>query len=117
MTNTTIEIGTRSHGTLRLEDLLPTAIDTAREVGIPEDKLRRALFLFDLLMIADEARMGVDPDVLASAMDAMVDLGDQINYLLPDGLYYGSIEGDGADIGVWPTHAEDCPCDETGVCI
>lgn len=117
MTNTTILIGTRSHGTLRTEDLLATAIDTAREVGIGEDRLRHPLFLFDLLMIADEANMSVDPEVMLSAVEAMVALEDLINFALPEGLYYGSIEGDGADIGVWPYHAEDCPCEETGVCI
>jgi len=84
-----VEIGTVSHGTMRLEDLIPTFIGTLTvhgafvPAGIPTDG---------------------DDDYYASEkaqwdLDALFDALDEI---APDGCYFGAHPGDGSDYGFWP---------------
>jgi hypothetical protein len=80
MTTSTIRIGSISTGTLRIEDLIPAYQELADSLGLA------------IAPLADDE----------DAYDFLADLDDRINGVLPDYLRFGAIEGDGADIGIWP---------------
>ena len=107
MTNTTdatlfdhsLLIGTRSHGDLRLTTLLATAADTADEFECITSAQRRAVdFYLEMDRIADGF---LDPDITDRMCELAFDLQDALDRALPQGLYYGNLEGDASDIGVW----------------
>jgi len=91
MTNVTI--GSVSTGTLRIEDLLPVFADELRTLDSAAALVRE----YDAL-----------PDNWAEAADLetphfMLDeLQDALNEHAPPHVYFGAIEGDGADFGFWP---------------
>lgn len=84
--------GTKTHGTLCLEDLLDAAIKTAGEVMDINPALRRQIER------AEAARTRGDEH----ATWALEDLTDAINVALPRGLCYRCREGDSSDIGIFP---------------
>jgi len=87
----TLDPGTYSHGTLRPEDLLEM-FDT---IGIiVECQYCRTL--------ADSGLENVHAGTLEWANDVIETLFDHVNLdHTPNGHYFGSIEGDGSDFGIW----------------
>jgi hypothetical protein len=83
------QIGTVSHGTLRPEDLAPAFLEFGRSIKADiygYDK--------DVDAIVNGTYEDDPNEVVAFLMDA-------IGAALPDFLYFGSIEGDGSDFGVF----------------
>ena len=91
--------GSYSNGTLRREDLLPAFADAAEDLPKWLEKMdpERAT---DLRNAAADAlaHLAATDDVMA---DALAELDDAINAHNPEGVYFGSHEGDGADFGFW----------------
>ena len=91
--NQEITIGTVIHGTLRDEDLLPAFADELVRVRASDT---------DHAVLVDDAR---HPEVFTTdtytAADIVNDLMDALSEYAPAHIYFGSIEGDGADFGWW----------------
>jgi hypothetical protein len=98
----TITIGTVIHGTLRDEDLLPAFADELKRVRQTSE---------DHAILIDDAR---DPELFTTdtytAADIVHDLIDALQEYAPSHMYFGAIEGDGADFGWWTTDPRDT-CD------
>ena len=90
----TITIGTVIHGTLRDEDLLPAFADELVRVRASDT---------EHAVLVDDARHpeGFTTDTYTAA-DIVHDLMDALTEYAPSHMYFGSIEGDGADFGWWP---------------
>ena len=86
MTNVTI--GSISTGTLRVEDLLDAFAGELCRLTNDTHKLLKDYATVD----AD------DPD----AQELVNELQDALSELAPPHVYFGSLEGDGADFGFWP---------------
>jgi hypothetical protein len=88
-------IGTISHGTLRIEDLLETFAAEltylAKQQETPDA---------EHLKLASEAE-SVDADSEEAAY-IVTELEDALNEYAPPYCYFGAHEGDGADFGFWP---------------
>jgi hypothetical protein len=97
-----VVVGTISHGTLRREDLLPAFINTLSILapGLKSTKrlLTDAEWAVTVLKEIDQYGEREAWDIVDDVIDAL-DTG--INDALPDGWYFGAIEGDGSDFGVW----------------
>ena len=95
MMDRTITIGTLIHGTLRDEDLLSAFADELARVSDDSHP-----------MLVEPGRMDADDNytdanIVNELMDALQDYA-------PVHMYFGSIEGDGADFGWWPVTEYDC---------
>ncbi len=97
--STTLPIGTISSGTLRLEDLIPalaSELDNIRLTRSERKTVREALaYDFD----AEPSDEDLDHTNADDLYDELTTIAD--NHC-PDYTYFGSTEGDGAEIGVWP---------------
>ena len=94
-----INLGTLIQGTLRNEDVLQAFSDElyrlaggTGEGDQPQGKINEAM---DLLDNASEEKFE------EFASELVTELKDALNEYAPDGYYFGSIEGDGADFGFW----------------
>lgn len=114
-------IGSISHGTLRIVDLLPAFADEL------EWQLRRNGNWFSLPENQEHARRinelyGEYQDSYAEDGETLKDeeqaecllesLSDALNELAPPYCYFGSHEGDGSDFGFWPSFdaINELPC-------
>lgn len=88
-----VEIGSYTHGTLRSEDL----IDAALCCLIKLDK-EQAIAYREEFEAMDEI------NVQEHGGDLYEEITNKIDALLPPYLYWGCTEGDGSDIGIWPSH-------------
>lgn len=89
MTNT-LEPGSVSSGTMRVEDLLPAFVS-----AIPDDAVRATYE-------AELSTLDFEDGDQQEDMDYLLDrLFDVLNEYVPEGHYFGSHPGDGADYGVW----------------
>ncbi len=98
--NTTLPIGTISSGTLRLEDLIPalaSELDALRLTRSERKTVREALAWDPDSEESTDVDLTNDPDVLYDELTTIAS-----NHC-PDYAYFGSTDGDGADIGVWPS--------------
>jgi hypothetical protein len=97
-----INLGTLIHGTLRNEDLLQAF----------ESELSRIRGFQKHQKIVGEARAAIrrghnvgfdwaEANENFHMTEIVNDLMDALNEYAPDGYYFGSIEGDGADFGFW----------------
>lgn len=106
---TKVQIGSISTGTLRDRDLLPTflaeldALDSADSTRFAE-----ARALADRLESENEDSIldweysdDADRDEVAYLINEV--LPDALNEYAPPHTYFGTLEGDGADFGFWPT--------------
>ena len=94
--------GTISYGTLRTQDLLPTFLDTLRDIAPAH---------YEQLMVSpfgaipayaqedDESEWWSSED----AADLLSELSDALDEHAPEGHCFGAHPGDGADFGFWPT--------------
>ena len=98
----TITIGTLIHGTLRDEDLLPAFADELERVGNEYGEYSPAIAT--ALQIAD----GEVPEMGETGSDIIAELMDALQNYAPVHMYFGAIEGDGADFGWWPVTEYDC---------
>jgi hypothetical protein len=108
---TTLELGTISHGTMRVQDTMPALLSALDGIRLSAedrqtcDEVQRCL---DTWIAIDGE--GADSDNAADADDLLFDLEVEMNETLiqlaegyvPDYCYVGAHPGDGADLGVWP---------------
>ncbi len=83
MTKQQIEIGTTSEGSLKLDDIV---------AGIRNLIPKKLLKEFNTAMALDNEE---------EAGYIYEDIYDYLNDICPDGVYWGSTEGDGACMGFW----------------
>lgn len=102
---TTLPIGTISSGTLRMEDLIPALageLDGLRLTRTERKTVREALAWDGDAADDDE----VTDDEGSTAGERAEWLYDELTQIadshVPDYCYFGSTDGDGAEIGVWP---------------
>jgi hypothetical protein len=111
------KLGTVSHGTLRPEDLIPTFLDTLREVSRQSgdiDQMCRAHELVGEI----EARTNYDSYFEEDHEDVAFDLErltDYLNGYAPPYCYFGSHPGDGSDFGFWLDEDWQARAEEDGV--
>ena len=87
---TTLEIGSRTHGTLRNQDIADAILSDLRKIGYHPGNLSA----IEDIAANDGEEGEFDAECIADAMD-------ELNAFVPAYCYYGSHEGDGSDIGVW----------------
>jgi hypothetical protein len=109
---TTLELGTISHGTMRVQDTMPallSALDGIRLSAADRQTCSGVEQSFDAWIAVDaEAYRAVSGPW--DADDLLCDLEIEMNDTLlplaesyvPDYCYVGSHPGDGSDLGVWP---------------
>lgn len=103
---TTLPIGTISSGTLRLEDLIPALISALEDLRLT--KAERKTINAVRRMLADDRYFTNDwPQDVQTPDEDYDELTQIADSHVPDYCYFGSTEGDGAEIGVWPVHDDD----------
>jgi hypothetical protein len=102
-----METGTIISGTLRPEDLIPAFISAADDIKDAIGCGAHPGGVVTFSRIDDicgeiKRRMGA-PDYFESDAAAwdLETLFELLNDLAPEGTYFGSVEGDGADFGFW----------------
>ena len=89
--------GTVSSGTLRFQDLLPSCLDALKGLD------RAAYIDFQCDWPTEMKAISQDADIEPEQSSEMLDdLFNRLNESAPEGFYFGSHEGDGADFGFWP---------------
>ena len=103
------QLGSISTGTLRTEDLLPAFTYTMGELthdpvsNLSKYPTEAMAKLWDeaIHLIGTDQWWTLDPE--DSGVDGLLnDLTDALNELCPPFVYFGTLEGDGADFGFWP---------------
>jgi hypothetical protein len=99
----TLSFGSVSWGTLRPQDLLTAFVDecNARGIAVSEEASTFRRFTSQMWEILS--------DDMAEMVDMIIneELIDALSEGLPDGVYFGANEGDGADFGYWADTTED----------
>ena len=91
--NKTAEIGSVSSGTMREADLIPVFL---RELALYNSDAARSL-----------NQLHVDLELCEEDLSRLLEeLFDRLDECAPDGCYFGSHPGDGADYGFWPSEQE-----------
>jgi len=98
---TTLSIGTISSGTLRLEDLLPALLSELSALRLSRADRATVRTIARRSENIEDYYESDDPDG-TSAADDYQDLVILADNYCPDYCYFGSTEGDGAEIGIWP---------------
>lgn len=111
----TAKIGSISHGTLRTEDLLSTFISELEGLMLvngayfsdPANRSERDRlnnFIYDGQDCFSEDGTEIDPEKEDLASELVnQSFPDALNQFAPSYCYFGSHEGDGSDIGYWPS--------------
>ena len=95
-----LEPGTISHGTLRSEDLIPAFVDALDGIELEEDEIIKLDMQYTAFFESGDAEWVLN-EVLF----------DMLNDHCPEGHYFGSLEGDGSDFGMWPVEVDEgFPC-------
>ena len=91
-------IGSISHGTMKLEDLIPTFIDC---LEAQDDVSQAHMTLYQNI----QARMELAEDYWETECAGwdLAELFGALNEYAPPYCYFGAIEGDGSDYGFWPS--------------
>jgi hypothetical protein len=105
-TNKPFQLGSISTGTLRTEDLLPAFIEAIGRLGgtLPSDlecvnhMEYTALPSYDHVGVIDDSIDFWQSDEAAWDWEALTTV---LEYLCPPFVYFGTLEGDGADFGFW----------------
>ena len=94
-------IGTVSHGTMRIQDLIPTFIDTLSAIW-PEayEQILASPFPPVPAYVMEEG----DDSPWWNSLEAsyiLEDLFERLQDAAPEGYYFGAHPGDGSDYGFW----------------
>jgi hypothetical protein len=89
-----------STGTMREEDLIPAFEQVLDEAGATYDRPDAVDKLLDGFELCDDEMEEVSWYLNEELFDAM-------NAIAPDGCYFGSHPGDGADYGFWESENDD----------
>ena len=89
------DMGSISHGTLRAQDLALAFIQALKSFDYPRAKAFRAEW--DALEDTDCEAAGY----------ILHELFDALDEYAPEGCYFGSHPGDGADFGFWPVETAE----------
>ncbi len=90
-------IGTISHGTLRIQDLVPAFLDEARRLDAPH--VPEIVKDIPLSAIVDDRDPYWDTEDAFWQLEALF---DSLSDVAPRGCYFGAHVGDGSDFGFWP---------------
>ena len=90
------QLGSISTGTLRTEDLLPKFAHAL--LAIVTDNEQYELEMVEDALNGRIKRTGVDTRTAVGLLD---DIQDSLNQYCPPFVYFGTLEGDGADFGFW----------------
>lgn len=97
--NMMIQVGTIIHGTLRPEDLIPAFLKELERL----DKLAYEALVDEYLSLGV---LDCDGNLVTGRDNSywylLEEVEDTLGDLAPDGLYFGTLEGDGSDFGWWP---------------
>ena len=106
----TIETGTIIHGTMQPCDLIPAFMDALIDNGADQVAMRLTSHYqhaydwaadFGGLRVDDETLDRIQEEHPDAASELITDLFDALDAIAPDGMYFGSLEGDGCDYGFW----------------
>ena len=106
----TIETGTIIHGTMQPRDLIPAFMDALIDNGADQVAMRLTSHYhhaydwaadFGGLRVDDETLDRIQEEHPDAASELITDLFDALDAIAPDGMYFGSLEGDGCDYGFW----------------
>ena len=96
------QIGSISNGTLRLQDLIPTLLDTLKEIAEPE---AYEAFINSRPRVPESALTDDDDDYWDFNNEEMHmllgDLFDELQVRAPPGTYFGWNEDEVANLGFW----------------
>ena len=104
----TIETGTLIHGTGQPRDLIPAFMDALIDNGADKEAMRlTSQYQYTYDWSADFGGLRVDDETLDriqaehpdAAYELVIDLSDALDAIAPEGLYFGSLDGDGCDYG------------------
>lgn len=107
-----VQLGVISNGTLNPRHLIPTFLDLLSKLSESRAEIVRNVYK-DVIDAnfgegSNEFRVGIETDI-ASMMEQ---LWDDIEELLPKGLFFGAIEGDGACFAIQQVPVEDYDPDD-----
>ena len=94
-----VELGTVSHGTMRLRDLIPAFIAELEFYGVESDALAEIKARAE----SEDTRKYYGSETADLDLE---DLFDMLDDIAPEGAYFGAHPGDGADYGFWPCEDE-----------
>jgi len=94
------EAGTVIHGTLRSIDLIPAFVEELRHWDILalDRIIERHGSAFVEFACTDEDYDTEFPEAVSCLIE---DLIDALDAAAPEGMYFGTLEGDGSDFGFW----------------
>ena len=93
---TQFKLGSISTGTLRTEALLQRFADTLKACGSTSNEIDNAYDFVNAIETED------NPDGNPDAQLIMDLLWEALEAMCPPFIYFGALEGDGADFGFWP---------------
>lgn len=101
---TTLRIGTISEATLRPEDLISAFLDALDGIKLTraERAVTREAHIVSALMHAGESLQGYRMGDMTES-EIVDELTTILESHVPDYCYFGTLEGDGACFGVWPS--------------
>ena len=116
-----IETGTISAGTMQPRDLIPAFMDALIDNGADKVAMRLITeyqYAYDWasdyhtgdelggLRVDDETLDRIQAEHPDAASELVIDLFDALDAIAPDGMYFGSLEGNGCDYGFWEVIVE-----------
>ena len=101
-----IQVGTVIAGTLRTEDLLNAFTSEVEYLmaGYLDQSIAKPYY--DAKEILYKYETDVTEVDESEALELVNELQDALNEYAPDGMYFGTLEGDGADFGWWYIESE-----------
>lgn len=94
-----LSLGTISSATLRTEDLIPAFVSVLEDLQLPRAARNEVRAIDRRASAADEDSDYWSGDESAEDLEQLQTIAESV---APDYCYVGSLEGDGAEIGVWP---------------
>ena len=103
------DIGSVSHGTMREEDLIPTFLEKLRELDPQRaEEIQEDVDKLELEQLAGYGTYYTE-ESKNDASWVLMELFDALEECAPEGCYFGSNPGDGADYGFWEWECvEEC---------